>query len=57
MALPSIQGFRLRDSELHGLLFHGVPDMTNVDIPMAAPLVRIFPLAISDGLNTVHLPI
>jgi hypothetical protein len=57
MALPSVQGFGLRDSELHGLPVHGIPDMTNVDIPMAMPLVGIFPSAISNGLNTVHLPV
>jgi hypothetical protein len=33
------------------------PDFTNVDIPMAMPLVEIFPSVISDGLNTVHLPV
>jgi hypothetical protein len=31
------------------------PNFTNIDIPMATPLVVIFPLAIPDGLNTMHL--
>jgi hypothetical protein len=55
MALPSVRGFGLRDSEPHGLPVHEIHDMANADIPMATPLVGIFPSAIPNGLNTMHL--